>query len=253
MISSISSNMFQMNSATMQQRRDDMFSKIDSNGNGSLDKTEFSALAKKMSEMSGQSINADNAFSTYDTNGDGSLSKSELDSFMKANAPQPPQDMSGMGGGLGQTSSNSMKQALDNLFSNIDSDTSGGIDKKEFTAFASNLSEMSGQSINANSAFSTYDTNGDGSLSKTELDSFMKANAPQPPAQMQNAMSAYGSNSSTSQVSSLSDLLKSISADSSENSSDSKNSLSGYLSKLIDSLNSESNGTETYSLLNITA
>ena len=67
MISSISSNMFQMNSATMQQRRDDMFSKIDSNGNGSLDKTEFSALAKKMSEMSGQSINADNAFSAYDT------------------------------------------------------------------------------------------------------------------------------------------------------------------------------------------
>lgn len=89
-----------------------------------------SHLAKKMSEMSGQSINADNAFSAYDTNGDGSLSKSELDSFMKANAPQPPQDMSGMDGGLGQTSSNSMKQALDNLFSKINSDTSAELTRR---------------------------------------------------------------------------------------------------------------------------
>ena len=78
---------------SMQQFKEKMFSKIDSDGSGGIDKTEFSDLAKKMSEMRGSSPNVEDVFSKYDTNGDSSLSIDEMDSFMKDNAPTPPVGM----------------------------------------------------------------------------------------------------------------------------------------------------------------
>ena len=97
-VSNSSSNILQMMMQSMQQRQDDMFKKIDSSGDGKIDKTEFSDLAKKLSEMSGSSINADNAFAKYDANKDGTLSKNELTSFMKDNAPAPPSGAEKSGG-----------------------------------------------------------------------------------------------------------------------------------------------------------
>ena len=74
-----------------------------------------------------------------------------------------------------------MQQRQDDFFNKIDSDSSGGLSKTEFSSFAQKLSEDSGNSVNIDDVYSAYDTNGDGSLSKDELDNFMKDNAPPPP------------------------------------------------------------------------
>jgi Ca2+-binding EF-hand superfamily protein len=258
-ISSMGSYVNQMLTQSMQQRRDDLFTKVDSNGDGSIDTTEFSELAKKLSKDTGTTINADDAFSTYDANGDGSLSKDELDAFMKDNAPTPPDGM----GGMGQMNMQPMQQnMLDDLFGKVDSNGDGSIDTTEFSELASNISGDTGTTINADDAFSTYDANGDGSLSKDELSSFMKDNAPPPPpppSQMQNATSAYGTgSSSTDQISQLIELLKNQSSTDTSGSSTETTSGSDYLSKLIDSLNSllkSNNGDSSanLTLINITA
>jgi Ca2+-binding EF-hand superfamily protein len=204
MVSSVSnsssniSQMMQMMMQSMQQRQDDMFSKIDSNGDGKIDKAEFSDLAKKMSEMSGSSINADDAFTKYDANKDGTLSKDELSSFMKDNAPAPSD---GMSGAMGQTGMQGSQSMFDKMFSKIDSSGDGKVDKTEFSAMTKKMSEMSGSSINADEAFSKYDANKDGTLSKDELTSFMKDNAPAPPTGMAGGMSQSGGSSKSNSAS----------------------------------------------------
>ena len=297
MVSSISnssgniSQMMQMMMQSMQQRQDDMFKKIDSSGDGKIDKTEFSDLAKKMSEMSGSSINADDAFTKYDANKDGTLSKDELSSFMKDNAPAPSD---GMSGAMGQTGTQGSQSMFDDLFSKIDSSGDGKIDKTEFTAMTKKMSEMSGSSINADEAFSKYDANKDGTLSKDELTSFMKDNAPAPPSGVEksggaskssksgsydvkdtnqdgtvsvaeelaynlthNVSSAYGTNSSD-QLTQLMDMLQKNSVSDSSKASTETSSKNDYMSKLLDALKSisSSNGAGSSvnaSLINITA
>ena len=77
----------------MQQRRDEMFAKIDQNGDGSLDKAEFSAMAEKMSQRTGETVDIDQLFADIDTNSDGVLDQEELDAHaenMRAQMPPPP-------------------------------------------------------------------------------------------------------------------------------------------------------------------
>ena len=145
-------SLLQMNAQSMQQRHDDLFSKLDSDSNSGIDKVEFSAFAKKLSEGSGNSLNVDDVFSQYDVNGDVSLSSDELQSFMKDNGPPPPPP-NGMGGSPG------MNGQSDDLFAKLDSNSDGGIDKNEFSTFAEKLSKDTGNSINVDNVFSTYDTN----------------------------------------------------------------------------------------------
>lgn len=248
MISSISSSFSfgnQMNVQSMQQFKERMFSRIDSDGSGGVDKTEFSDLAKKMSEMSGSSPNVEDVYSKYDANGDGALSADELDSFMKDNAPAPP-PMNGPMEGRG------MQGRLEGLFSKIDTDTDGGISKSEFGVFAENIRERKGDSIDGDKVFSVYDTDGDGSLSADELNSFMKDNAPAPPAGMQNAMSTYGMNIGSDRLSSLLDLLSNQSSDGSS-STDTTSHIKDYISTLLETLGDKTGSGDTYFLVNLQA
>lgn len=74
-------------SSRMQQR---MFAKVDSNGDGSVDKTELQTMLSKIAEKDGSTaLNADDVFSKMDSDGSGSLSASELDAGMKSLMPPP--------------------------------------------------------------------------------------------------------------------------------------------------------------------
>lgn len=151
-----------------------------------------------------------------------------------------------------QVNVQSMQQFKEKMFSRIDSDDSGGVDKTEFSDLAKKMSEMSGSSPNVEDVYSKYDTDGDGSLSADELDSFMKANAPAPPAGMQNAMSTYGMNIGSDRLSSLLDLLSNQSSDGSS-STDTTSSIKDYISKLLETLGDQTGSGDTYFLVNLQA
>jgi len=94
-----SSYMYQMNINSASRQRpsaEDMFKKVDSSGDGSVDSTEFESLVGNMSERTGNSIDATENFSAYDSDEDGALSSDELKSFLEANKPDAGEQ--GMGG-----------------------------------------------------------------------------------------------------------------------------------------------------------
>lgn len=64
--------------ALMQQIDSSVMSMIDTNKNGSIDKAEFSDMAKKLSGGNALSSNTDKAFSAIDSNNDGTIDAAEL-------------------------------------------------------------------------------------------------------------------------------------------------------------------------------
>lgn len=62
---------------------EEMFKKVDTDGSGGIDQTEFEAMAKKMSERTENSIDVKEAFANYDANGDGQLQADEMDKLME--------------------------------------------------------------------------------------------------------------------------------------------------------------------------
>lgn len=83
-ISGISSSY--INATMMQNMKkpdaDEMFSKIDTDGDGSISESELTIMQEEMSQMSGQTVDAVSLMSDYDTDGDGLLAREEMDSLM---------------------------------------------------------------------------------------------------------------------------------------------------------------------------
>ncbi|HPG39458.1 MAG TPA: EF-hand domain-containing protein [bacterium] len=203
-ISGISNYTQLFNSSTVKQGRDpaEMFKKLDSNGDGGLDKTEFSAIAQKLSQDTGATIEFEDAIAEYDANGDGQLGEDEMLEFMKNNAPQHPSQMQPPPSGMEETE-NPLLMMLQNLgkteqenaesfFSEIGANSNGSIDQSELQTILNKVSATQNSTVTAEDAISTYDSDGDGVLNSDELQTFMQDNAPAPPTfQMQQAISAY--------------------------------------------------------------
>lgn len=83
------------------------------------------------------------------------------------------------------------------MFSNVDSDGSGGISQSELETFVQDISDKTGNSIDTTDAVSTYDADGDGELSSNELKSIMEASVV-PPEDMMDSVGSTGRTSSTS-------------------------------------------------------
>ncbi len=71
-------------SAGMQRRPDpeEMFNKLDTDGNGGIDQAELNAFAEKIAAKTGEAMNVEETFATADTNADGLLGQEEMDSLM---------------------------------------------------------------------------------------------------------------------------------------------------------------------------
>jgi Ca2+-binding EF-hand superfamily protein len=173
----------------------DLFTALDTDSSGGISQSELDTWAKSMSSETGKAMDTSNAISTYDNNSDGVLSSSELDSFLKANGLQPP-SFQGMG------------QGPQDLFTALDTDSSGGISQSELDTWAKNMSGDTGKTIDTSKAISTYDGDGDGVLSSSELKSFLESNGikapedgamppPPPPPASSEASSAETNSAST--------------------------------------------------------
>ncbi len=110
-----------------------------------------------------------------------------------------------------------------NVFQLSDSDADGLISLSELETLTSNIEEATGNSLSATDAIKTYDANNDGGLSGEELFEMLSNSGfsppqvgenqeggeemPPPPPPMDQAISAYTSNSEDNAISVLLDLL----------------------------------------------
>ena len=262
-ISSISSSISSLFGIDQQKRKQELFNKVDSDGNSSISQTELTALTDKISQDSGKTLDASSLLSQYDSDSDGSLNSDEMDSLMESIKPKHERDamlnneeQSGsQSSGLDTSSlasylSNSgqdlvsslisMLQQLqsssssddsedstissavngkqgpppppppkpEEMFNELDSDSSGTLSSDELQTLLDKMAEMTGQSQDASTLITQYDSDSDGSLNSDEMDSMMKSMGPPPPPPPQQARS--GSSSSDESSSSLQDALASL-------------------------------------------
>ena len=254
----------------MQSKATEKFKELDTDSNGGLDKTELSTMAKELSKMTGKTINVDDAMKTYDANGDGKLSQDEADTMVQKTIGSPSStgaqamkayqansgnddQMSMLLKMLGKTSdssstsstsstsssgndqfsalldmlnnttdssstSNSMPNS-DAMFKQLDSDGNGSLNQSELDTFAKDVKSMTGQTIDTKNAISTFDKDGDGALNKSEMDTMMKTEHGKSGTKTEEA------NSGNDQFSMLMQMLEKSTA---SQSTDLSNDLSSY-------------------------
>jgi Ca2+-binding EF-hand superfamily protein len=154
MVSSISS-MGGYSSASQTQMLEKLFSKIDKNGDGKIDKDELTAF--KAASQSGSATNStsvDDIFNKLDTNQDGSISKDEFKAGMAkmrhhhgAGGPPPPST---------DSSQDSSSTTVEDIFKSIDTDGDGTISKSEFKAALEKLQEQTASEASSSGSSTTY-------------------------------------------------------------------------------------------------
>lgn len=151
------------------QAGDDLFGKVDTDGDGAVSQTELQALLEKMSggTASKTGVGSDELFSQLDADGDGRLSQAEFDAGRPSGEagggavggmPAPPGGPGGPGGASASTSSS----AYDPLDTNED----GVVSAAEQAAGAARADAIT-------ALFKTIDTDGDSSISSEEAQSFI--------------------------------------------------------------------------------
>jgi Ca2+-binding EF-hand superfamily protein len=116
--------------AAMKER---MFAKVDTDGSGSVDKSEMQTMVEAIAIKSGKSVgSADELMTKMDGNGDGSLSSDELDAGMKSLLPAPSSTVD-----FAQQHGRTGNSAVDDLFAALDTDGDGTIGKAELSAAVS--------------------------------------------------------------------------------------------------------------------
>src|SRR5512144_230096 len=122
-----------------QALQEKLFTKLDADGNGSIDKSELNDFMSFVASAQGtQATDSSQLFSKLDTDGDGAVSQSEL--------------------------ANGARSLFDQLRSQL------------MTASSDSSQSPSVDQTRLDALFSKMDADGDGSLSKNELGSFMSAN-----------------------------------------------------------------------------
>jgi Ca2+-binding EF-hand superfamily protein len=71
------------NFPSLSEMRQKMFDRMDQDGDGLISKTEFQTAAEKRSQKTGQTMDVDQVFAAIDTNQDGSIDKSENDAALE--------------------------------------------------------------------------------------------------------------------------------------------------------------------------
>jgi len=154
-INSSNSLMGQLNMTSARPKPEEMFAKIDSNGDGSIDRTEMQSFSEQISNQDGDAIDISQMFAEIDTDGDGAISQDE---FLAAKPPAPPQ---GMGPGE--------PPDPEKMFGDMDINGDGSITKDEMKSFMEKMPAHGGQTPDIDKMFSETDTDGDGKISKEEF------------------------------------------------------------------------------------
>lgn len=153
------------------QRQAKIFAKADANSDGSVDKTELTSMLNDISKKTGVSIGGDAAdtLSKMDGNGDGKLSSDELSKGMQSLMPPPStMDFAQTRSADAASGSNSERTgSQDDLFAKIDTNGDGTIDKTEAKVLSDKIKADTGQ--DSSDMFAKLDKDGDGKLTQAEF------------------------------------------------------------------------------------
>ena len=196
-------------SAAPGQAGDDLFGKVDSDGDGAVSQTELQALLEAMSggTASQTGVSSDDAFAALDTDGDGSLTQAEFDAGRPSGdgaqaGGMPPGGAGGPrgAGGAGGTSETT-------TYDPLDTNEDGVVSLTERLAGATSTTEQDA----VTALFSAIDTDGDKTISTSESKTFID----QLTSQFASAAAASSSLTSSTSASST-DSQSSASKDSSQ-------------------------------------
>src|SRR5450830_1920630 len=154
--SSSSSDIWANMKTQRSQMQAKMFAKVDTDSSGGVDKTELLSMLDDVAKKTGvaNSASTDQIFSKMDANSDGSLSADELDKGMKDILPQP----STMDFAQSRTSSSTKATSSqgdgdgDDLFSKIDTDGNGSVSKEELQSLMSKMATDNSSSATTSSS-----------------------------------------------------------------------------------------------------
>lgn len=191
-----------LSESTDQKSPEEKFEELDSDGDGTLDTVELSAMAQEIASTTGVELDVDEAIANYDSDGDGELDQDEVNTMMQESISSSLQSVDSMTWQAIQSYLvNTEESATDSLFSVLktaaqtqfslpsssppsedseekfdeyDTDGSGGISESELETLAEDFSAVTGVTIDTEEAISTYDADGDGELSSDELDTMME-------------------------------------------------------------------------------
>jgi Ca2+-binding EF-hand superfamily protein len=173
--------------AQRSQMQAKMFSKVDTDSSGGVDKTELQSLIDDVAKKSGvsNSSSTDELFSKMDADSDGSLSVDELGKGMKEILP-PPSTLD-----FAQSRSDSTS-GQDDLFSKIDTDGNGAVSQDELQSLMDKMTANNGATsetaADSSDLFAKLDTDGDGSLTAAEFE----AGRPQGDSATQGSQGPHG-------------------------------------------------------------
>jgi hypothetical protein len=143
MISSINSSTVSMTRPTeteMKQHRQEMFTQMDTNGDGSVDKAEFTEFGKQMAQQMKGPDRTEEMFAEMDTDGDGAISQAEFEAF---EPPKPPEG-GGMPPAMNATEETTSSDTLTTLLNSLSEE-----DDEESSSFRTMLQQYV-DALNAN-------------------------------------------------------------------------------------------------------
>ncbi len=116
----------QTSQARQSEKLQELFGKLDVNGDNALDAEEIQSFADHVSEKTGSTVDAGSLLTSLDTDGDGSITSTELGDNAQALFDQLRDQLMGTGFGAPPDPAE--------LFSSLDSNGDGSLSEDEFTA-----------------------------------------------------------------------------------------------------------------------
>jgi len=203
MVSGITSSTSQLDTTQMAKK---MFQKLDANQDGGIDASELGSLSQN-----GQGPSADEILAKFDTDGDGKISETENKKAMES-APPPPRTQTSNADGKSQMFAELLKKfdtdsdgALNeseidgmkkdgkgpsgsDILSKFDENGDGKIDASEDAKMhetqgpppppnGTTAAQGTSGSSSSSDIFSQLDSDGDGSITKTEIESYISSNS----------------------------------------------------------------------------
>jgi Ca2+-binding EF-hand superfamily protein len=159
--------------------RQQIFQRVDTDGSGTISKDELGAAISKgpgaTSGSGGPSVEA--LFAQIDTNGDGSIDQSENNAFLQAQQGQQTGHAHRGHGGRRHHAAADPAGAAAAVFGKADTDGDGSISKSDLLAALPQHDNTSA----IDQLFADADSDGDGSISQTDLAASLQQHLPPPP------------------------------------------------------------------------